>query len=104
MVQHEVQARPEHERLSCNHAGPADSHYGDLEEVVGEGETEHFEEIAEAEGDDGDGRDQEGPEVGAGVAFEGVEAEDNQLDGIAPGEGDEDGEDIFFDGGVEVSG
>ena len=84
MAEDEMKAGPEDEGLAGDHAGPADVDDDDFKEVVGEGDGEHFEEVAEAERDDGDGGDQETPEVETGVAAEGIEAEDDQLDGIAP--------------------
>lgn len=44
--------------------------------------------------DDGDGGDEETPEVAATAALEGDETEDNQLNGIIPGDSSDSGKDV----------
>ncbi|GFF47969.1 LOW QUALITY PROTEIN: hypothetical protein IFM46972_08431 [Aspergillus udagawae] len=97
VIKDEIQPRPEDERLPRDHSRPADIEDGDLEEVVCKGDAVDLEDVAEAEGDDAEGGHEEGPEVGAGVALEGVEAEHDQVDGVAPGDGDEGWVDILLD-------
>ena len=97
VLQDEMQARPQHEALAGDHAGPAEVDDGELEEVVGEGDVEHLQDVAQAEGDDAGGRHQEAPEVAADISLEGIEAEHDQFDRVTPGQRDEDRVEVLGD-------
>jgi hypothetical protein len=73
--------------LAGYHPYPGDQFHRYGEEVVVD--VVDYEEVSEAERDDAEGGDEETPEVTASIAFEGGEAQDDQLQCIIPRDSDE---------------
>jgi hypothetical protein len=86
-VYDEMKSRPEDERLTRHHANPGDEFHGDRE--LGCIYVIDDEKVSQSKRDDAKGSDEQAPEVAPAIALEGSEAEDDQLEGIIPGYGDE---------------
>ena len=89
-VADKMQSRPEDQGLARYHPDPSDQfhHEGEHAGVY----VEDDKEIAEAEGDDTEGGDEETPEIAPAISFEGAEAQHDQFQGIVPGNADQAGD------------
>lgn len=86
VVEDEVEPRVQHDRLSGHHAPPADGEEGDGQPCDG-GQVEELEEEAQRVGHDADGGAyQKTPEIQPAILTESDEYQDNQLNGIVPGD------------------
>lgn len=90
-----MQARPEHHGLAGHHKPPAEDDQANTDIPIGVAEEEQH--VSNAMGDDRGGREEETPDVAPAAALEGDEAQNDQLDGIVPGDGREGGKQVGLD-------
>lgn len=98
-VYDQMESGPEDQGLARDHGAP--SYVGERDGEVARVDVKDEEDVAQTEGENADRGDEEGPEVEAAALLEGGEAQDNEFDGIVPGDGDEAGNGEVF-GYVQV--
>lgn len=84
-----MQSRPENQGLARYHPNPSNQLHRHGEHVAVD--VEYDEEISETKRDDTEGGDEETPKITPAISLEGGEAQNDQFQGIIPGNGDETG-------------
>ncbi|KAI6750921.1 hypothetical protein HG530_014371 [Fusarium avenaceum] len=99
--QHEMQPRPQHERLARHHSDPAK---GDerSSDIAHSGRGVVLDEKAAVVDADAPGGDEEGPEVEARVSLEGAEDDKGQFNDVVERDGEEDQDDGYCQLGYAI--